>query len=500
MSFRTIAVTAVSIAASVGIGTAVTASNAPTTPSQSDRGAVVRVDGGLIRGRVEADHVTFSGVPYAEPPVGERRWTPPAPPSPWRGVRHTVTSPPACAQLGRGEDESPVVVGSEDCLYVNVTAPRRARRNEPLPVVVWVHGGGFLSGSANDYGGTHLATTGDVVVVTVNYRLGALGFLSSSALDASGHISGNYALEDQAAAMRWVRRNAAAFGGDPDNVTLAGHSAGARAVCAHLASPASRGLFDQAIVQSGACANETATKSVADERGARATDDLGCAETADVAACLRSRPVAEVLAKLPGVGAPITDRASDHPWGPVTGTPVLPRQPGEAISAGSAAGVPLLIGSTRDEMRAFVGSRYDAAGNPLTEDGYRAALGDAFGDDAPAVLAEYPLADYESPALALATVLGDWGGFIGSCPTLRTADAAARHAPVFAYEFAEDSGQVINGYPFGAHHHWDMGSSGTSPKPSAGTPTSCPLRSSWPPRSPGMWRHSPTRGTPTARA
>lgn len=455
MLIRTIAVAAVSIAASVTIGTGATttAANPPADPALP---GVVRVEGGSLRGTIAPEHVTFSGVPYASPPVGERRWMPPAPPRSWTGVRDASDRRIVCPQTSHDEDGTPVVIGSEDCLYLNVTAPRRPTGEAPRPVLVWIHGGGLVSGSASDYGATRLATDGDLVVVTVNYRLGALGFLSSPALDASGHVSGNFALEDQTAALQWVQRNIGRFGGNPHHVTLAGQSAGARAVCAHLASPTSRGLFHRAIVQSGACANEVVTKQVADKRGIQATADVGCADAPDVPACLRSRSVDKLLETLPGGRDAVIGRVSDDPWGPVAGTPVLPVQPGDAIARGSAAGVPLLIGSMRDEMRAFVGFRYDAVGNPLTVAGYRALIRDAFADDAPAVLAEYPAADFPSPALALATVVGDWGGSIGACPTLRTAQAASRHAPVFASEFSEDSGLVYEGFPLGAHHSWDL--------------------------------------------
>jgi para-nitrobenzyl esterase len=340
------------------------------------------------------------------------------------------------------------IVGAEDCLYLDVTVPGDARPQGRLPVLVWLHGGGFVAGSAQEYDGGRLATTGDLMVVTVNYRLGALGFLSSPELDTSG---GNYGLMDQAAALRWVRRNAARFGGDPGAVTLAGQSAGARAVCAHLASPISRGLFHRAISQSGACDNQVPTVAAAQAFGARATAELGCAPAADVAACLRVRTPAELLATLPGVGMSVNGRSGDRPWGPVAGTWVLPQQPGDALRDGSAARVPLLVGGTHDEMRGFVSG--EAA---LTAQEYHAMMTETFGDDADTVLAEYPLAHYDSPALALATVLGDWGGFIGACPVLRTAQGASARQPVYAYEFAEDSGQVRDGFPMGSYHGLDL--------------------------------------------
>ena len=316
-------------------------------------------------------------------------------------------------------------------------------------MLVWLHGGGLISGGAQRFDGARLASEGEMVVVTINYRLGALGFLSTPELDDTG---GNYGLMDQAAALRWVHRNADRFGGNARNVTLAGQSGGARSVCAHLASPRSHGLFDRAIVQSGACDNEVLTRSEARQFGARAVDKLGCTDAADVAACLRQRPPARLVETLEGVGAQLDARVSDRPWNPVTGTKMLPHQPGEALRDGSAARVPLLVGGTRDEMRGFV---FGQAGD-ATEEEYRSLIVSLFSDRADEVLAEYPTAGYDSPALALATVHSDWGGQIGACPVLRTAEAASAHQPVYVYEFAEDSGQAPGGFPLGAYHGLDV--------------------------------------------
>jgi para-nitrobenzyl esterase len=440
MSIRTVAKSLVGVAAVAA--TILTASPVSAGPRPPDSG-VVRIDSGWLRGQVTADHVTYSAIPYAAPPAGERRWRPPARPRSWSGVRDATTPSPACPQR---EDE--VIVGQEDCLYLDVTVPGDARPWKRLPVLVWLHGGGFNTGAAHEFDGARLATTGDLVVVTPNYRLGALGFLSAPGLGATG---GNYGLMDQTAALRWVRRNAARFGGDPHNVTLAGQSAGARAVCAQLASPASRGLFHRAITHSGACDNRVPTLAEAREFGAQATTQLGCASAADVAACLRERPVAEVVPALAGVGFTLNGRVADRPWNPVAGTPVLPRQPAEALRNGSAARVPLLIGGTHDEMRSFV-----SAVTSLTVDQYRAMMVQTFADHADTVLAEYPAADFDTPALALATVLSDWGGGIGACPVLRTVEAAAAHQPVYAYEFAEDSGQFRDDYPMGSYHGLEL--------------------------------------------
>ena len=368
-------------------------------------------------------HVTFSDVPYAAPPVGERRFAPPAPPEPWAGVRDATSSTIRCPQVVEDDEGVEIVVGDEDCLHLDVTVPRGSGspRGGARPVVVWVHGGNFVDGAAGDYGPARLAAEGDLVVVTVDYRVGALGFLSSPALDAGGHPSGNYGLEDQAAALRWVQRNIGAFGGDPRNVTLAGQSAGSRAVCAHLAAPASEGLFDKVILQSGGCANEAKSKDLADAHGLQVAADVGCADAADVAGCLRAAPVDEIVPTLEQVGSDLTDRAANDPWGPVVGTPTVPVQPGDAVADGATAGVPMLIGTNRDEMSVFVGFEYDAAGHPLTAERYEELIGEAFGDGGAAVLAEYPASAYPSPALALRAVLGDWGGTVGTCPALRTA-------------------------------------------------------------------------------
>ncbi len=367
-----------------------------------------------------------------------------------------ATAPAAsCPQVGYDEEFDPIVAGEEDCLYVDVVAPARPRHDGRLPVVVWLHGGNLASGGAAEFDGARLATGGDVVVVTVNYRLGALGFLSAGAFDAEGTTSGNYGLLDQAEALRWVRRNAAAFGGDPRRVTLAGQSAGARSVCTHLASPGSRRLFQQAIVQSGACANPVMNKADADHKGAEAIRTLGCADVGgarDVAECLRATPVSDLVLELASPGLPVTAERREDLWGPVAGTPYLPLQPIDAIRRGSAAGIPLLVGSTHDEMRGIVLGRLP----DLTGEGYESAVHTAFGADAPRVLRRYSVGDFATPAVALATVLTDWGGGIGSCPVLETARTAARHAPVFAYELLEDSEQFEGEVSYGAYHGWDL--------------------------------------------
>ncbi|MQA82547.1 MAG: carboxylesterase family protein [Streptosporangiales bacterium] len=421
---------------------------APVPQAAAHDKALVRVDAGWVRGEIDGNHTTFSGIPYAAPPVDERRWRPPAPPAPWRGVRDATEPATSCPQATY--DESNPIAGREDCLTVDVVRPR-AHRHGLRPVVVWLHGGELTSGASAEYDGARLAVGGDVVVVTVNYRLGALGFLSSPALDAEGTFSGNYGLLDQAEALRWVQRNIARFSGDPERVTLAGQSSGARSVCTHLASPGSRGLFHRAITQSGACATEVMTKPAADAKGTQALEEIGCADAGtnrDIAACLREVPVTTHLLNVLGdVGNPLGDRRNAA-WGPVAGTPYLPLQPATALRHGLTTDVPLLLGSTRHEARGPVLGRFP----DLPEDRYVNILRDLLGADADPVLAEYPAAEFDSPALALSTVITDRNY---ACPTLTTARAARRHVPTYAYELREEA-SPIDGVDYGAYHSWDL--------------------------------------------
>lgn len=347
------------------------------------------------------------------------------------------------------------VIGSEDCLHLDVWTPVGGDAHPVRPVVVWIPGGGFVFGAGSQYDPTRLVSQTGVVVVTVNYRLGALGFLRSPSLAAEDPNAGNYGLADQQAALRWVRRNVAAFGGDPHNVTVAGQSAGGYSVCAHLAAPASRGLFDKAVAQSSPCANPLVTRAEADRRGVATAAALGCAS--DSPACLRAKPVSDLVPL--GAGEVFTDTApfSAMPWQPVTGTPALPQQPMAAIQDGTAARVPFLHGGTHDEMSIFVAMNH-GTDRQLTAGQYHDAVLGLFGQRGDAVLRHYPVDRYPSPSQALARVLTDWGGKLGSCAMLPADDGMARRGAVYAYEFAEDGGVgPAQGMPFplGAPHGSD---------------------------------------------
>ncbi|HZD38547.1 MAG TPA: carboxylesterase family protein, partial [Actinomycetes bacterium] len=235
-------VTALLAAAPVGAG----AARASTTRD----GPVVATGNGPVRGMSGATVRSFLAIPYAAPPVGELRWRPPQPAASWRGVRDATEPAPYCPQpptpYGRAST-------SEDCLYLNVLTPADANPGDRYPVMFWIHGGALLVGGSAGYDPSRLVAKG-AIVVTINYRLGMLGFLAHPALSAQSpqHASGNYGLMDQQAALAWVRRNIAHFGGDRGNVTIFGESAGGLSVHSQLASPLAAGLFERAIVQSGA--------------------------------------------------------------------------------------------------------------------------------------------------------------------------------------------------------------------------------------------------------
>ena len=214
----------------------------PACAAASDSGApVVKTRTGAVRGTVDGNLRVFLGIPYAAPPVGNLRWQPPEAHASWTDTLDASRAGNSCTQLSfrHGGPE-----GSEDCLYLNIYSP--VSGGTRLPVMVWIHGGTFIAGTGSSYDGSKLAAKGKLVVVTINYRLGPFGFLASRSLDSPGRPSGNYGLLDQQAALRWVKENIAAFGGDPNKVTVAGESAGAISIGLHLVSPAAAGLFERA--------------------------------------------------------------------------------------------------------------------------------------------------------------------------------------------------------------------------------------------------------------
>ncbi len=391
---------------------------------------VVTVDNGAVRGREGTGVREFKGIPYAAPPLGVLRWELPVAARPWSGVRDATQYRSACPQPSRyGLTDAS---DDEDCLYLNVTVPSTAGPATKHPVLVWIHGGAFIGGSSNLYPLDYLARHGDLVVVSINYRLGVFGFMPHPAF-APAH-NGGYALEDQRAALRWVKRNIGAFGGDAGNVTVAGESAGAASVCMHLFAPReATGLFEKAVVQSAACAVHLRSVADASEVGRKVAALVGCDDPATALVCLRAKPVKDLLEAATSVGA-----GELLAFAPSVGNDTLPMQGADALASGKFVHVPLLNGGNRDEMRLYVG--YDvAAGRAVTPDNYAAKLRAIYGDAAPAVLAAYPAASYSSAPAALGTAMSDFmpGGGLSNCLFLESGRLAAHFVPVYEYEFAD---------------------------------------------------------------
>jgi para-nitrobenzyl esterase len=420
----------------------------PVTAAPAEQ---VRLDSGLIEGQSLDDGSglrVWKGIPYAAPPVGELRWRPPEPVAGWDGVRATkefgtiCPQPPMLATM-TGEQLPP---SSEDCLYLNVwtSAPSADAR---LPVMVWIHGGGLSLGWSQQavYDGTAFAKRG-VVLVSINYRLGPLGFLSLPDLsrESEHHASGNYGFLDQIAALEWVKRNIAAFGGDPENVTIFGESAGGTSVHALLTSPRAEGLYHRAISESSwITENNIAHLTEASPFGPSA-EGLGSSWVSKLAgggdtslAALRKIPAAELIAKSALGYRPVI--AIDG-W-------FMPEHGEKAFGEGKGRKVPLIAGSNADEGTMFMGGLGFGK-----VDAYRDGLKKIYGDQASAVLALYPVAsDAELDATLNRYLTDSWFLRATRGMLLGTAHAGA---PTFQYHFTYPSRAMPN---WGAHHAAELG-------------------------------------------
>ncbi len=411
----------------------------------------MRTDHGLVRGIHDHGAREFLGIPYAAPPTGANQWRPPQPFPPWQGIRSAAKPGHDCAQTGSIATGVVSTSTFENCLFLNVYTPPGSA-GQRLPVMIWIYGGGFTGGAGRIYDGAMLAARRHVIVVTINYRVSAFGFLALPSLDAesSDDSSGDYGLMDQQAAMRWVQNNAFAFGGNPGNVTIFGESAGGASVCANMASPTALGLFARAIAESG-CIFPAQTKKAAERHGAALAKKLGCTNPATAAACMRAKPAAAILkaeASSSGLLA----------WGPVVGGFTLPVNPIKAFETGHYLHVPLLQGSNLDEGEFFVGIEFDLiGGHPLTAAQYPKVVTAQFGaTHGKAVLAHYPLSKFPSPDLAFAQVLTD-SEF--SCPALLT-DILTQHSGNYGYEFSDphppnDFGVKFS-FPLGPAHSTEL--------------------------------------------
>jgi para-nitrobenzyl esterase len=418
---------------------------------------VVPTDRGPVTGIETPTLSEYLGIPYAAPPVGDLRWQPPQPVARWQGPRDATQYGPHCPQSA-----SPFGTASttEDCLYLNVHTPSgkvaqekngktKLKQAKRLPVMVWIHGGALVVGESDEYDPTRLVAQGRVVV-TLNYRLGFLGFLAHPALSAGSpqKASGNYGLMDQQAALRWVQRNIKKFGGDPDNVTIFGESAGGLSVHAHLASPLSGGLFDRAIAQSGAYSAREPSLADAETKGLAFAHNLGCADN-QTAECLRSIPVETLLANQPELPGEI---------GPNVDGRVLPQAINAAIGSGEFNRVPVIEGTTHDEFRLFAYTNIEAMFGVLTPGFYPLAvplLVSTLGLDASpsAVMAQYPLDQYGTVILALSAIATD---AVFACPARRAAQQLSEHVPTYQYEFNDPEAPQLfvpqGSFPYGAYH------------------------------------------------
>jgi carboxylesterase type B len=420
---------------------------APAASSGHGGSLVVRTDRGLVRGKSAEGTHQWLGIPYAAPPAGKLRWAAPQPAPRWSGVRQATSYGGRCAQLANGNGPR---VDNENCLYLNVFTPRNpdGHRGGGLPVLVMIHGGGLTTGAGDQHDGSLIVNTDGIIVVSINYRLGPLGFLDVPGLGTSARTaSGNYGLLDQEAALRWVHRNIAAFGGNPAEVTIDGESAGGWSMCALMTSPPARGLFRAAIMQSGSCA--TQTRATAQAASLAFAKQAGCPDPATAAACLRKLPEMKLL-----------DASTSYQPLFTSGGPELPVPAAQAVASGHYNRVPLLMGTNHNEGRTF------AQGfTALTQAQADQLITSEFGSRAPAILARYPWSSYPSPYTA-AYMIGDiWtdSGFltgIGGCPEQNLAAQFARTTPTFFYQFDDLHAPGLNndhpGYQWGAGHAMEL--------------------------------------------
>lgn len=406
----------------------------------------VAVDSGALEGVRDGDLTVYKGVPFAAAPVGDLRWRPPQPVRPWKGIRKTDTFAPACMQKGVSmPGEAPPIV-NEDCLYLNIWEPAGGR-GQTLPVLVWIHGGGYTNGSASMplYWGDELARKG-IIVVSIAYRLGPFGFLAYGPLaqESVPHTTGNYGLMDQIAALQWVQRNIAAFGGDPKRITIAGQSAGGISVSMLMASPLARALFQGAIAESGGLFEPIQLAppyllANAEREGQQYATSLGVTSLA----ALRALPAAALLTG--------DANAVSHP---IIDSYVLPVPPYGVFASGRENDVPVLIGSNAEEARALMDPK---AVTPTT---FSAALSGNLGAPLPlinSIAGAYPhdtAVQAQESAIDLETDLR----FGWDMWTWAVLQAHTGRSPVYYYEFKQSPpfprGSVYAGW--GASHFAEL--------------------------------------------
>ena len=422
--------------------------DAGTGTPETAAASVVATASGQLQGAAAEGVENFFGIPYAAPPVGDLRWRPPAPVEAWDDVRPAVDYGSACPQTFGLDAER---IENEDCLFLNVQRPEGTAADAKLPVLVFIHGGGWRTGSGNNENLDAMVRDNGIIGVTMNYRLGNLGNLVHPALTAEAGQSGNYGFLDQQAALRWVQANIAAFGGDPARVTIAGESAGGGSVCVHMTAPSSEGLFAGAIMMSTLC-NATPLPE-AERIGTSIAEALGCTGE-DAAACLRETSVASLI------------DSPEVAWQIVSNTEFLPREPYQALQSGEFRKVPVLIGATRDEARSLLTDWATTSVPVWDEQGYEAYVRENFGEGADAVLTVYPWPEdatrYTGTYLVADVMIENLlpgEGSLSPCKTNRITEVLAPQVPTFAYEWAHTDGSgwfEVPGYIWGAGHATEL--------------------------------------------
>jgi para-nitrobenzyl esterase len=403
---------------------------------------------GAVSGVLDGTTYAFHGIPFAAPPIGLLRWRKPQPPASWQGVRPASDWTPPCVQP-TSQTSSGTTIGNEDCLYLNVWMPA-SRAQGPLPVMVFMHGGFNIFGAASiDTWGQKLfdmralSERGPVIGVSIEYRVGTLGFLAHHALEEGG-ASGNYGLYDQLAALQWVHDNIASFGGDPARVLLFGQSAGSIDTCVQVASPLARGLFSSAIQMSWPCPAGL-DLATAEKDGAQLAAQVGCTG-GDVAACLRAADATRVTTAFPPFGTPHVPSTA------VVDGALLPDTPANLIAEQRHNAMPIIISTTADEYASLLVSL--GVTGAVTAETYSSTVHGRYPMRADAILAHYPVTNFETPKQALITVFTHARV---TCPSRREARAlaAAQTAPVRRYVFTHhfDEGPEAR---FGAAHGFDL--------------------------------------------
>ena len=402
----------------------------------------VSTDKGVVVGVQTETLLSYRGIPYSAPPVGALRWTAPQPATAWTPPRDASMFAPHCAQAASSFG---VASSSEDCLYLNVYTPKTSG---PFPVMFWIHGGALLTGEGDDYDARALVAQG-VVVVTINYRLGPLGFLSHPALTAEGGgASGNYGLLDQQAALQWVKTNIAGFGGDPANVTIFGESAGGLSTHSQIVSPLAAGLFQKAIVESGSYSLTPPTLAVAEGWGQNFATGAGC--TGQTTACLRGLSVATIIANATALQAAGSTL-------PTVDGKVLTKTFADAFASGTFNKVPMIEGTNQHEYSLLSAVTVDTVlGHAIGASDYPTQINALFGPAlGGAVQAAYPLTMAQTPAQTFDNVLTD---AVFTCNARKAAKLiSAQGVTLYAYEFADANAPMVFVLPprpegYGAYH------------------------------------------------